>query len=320
MSNPAERLITLILLLQNHPNQKAADLAEQLGVSVRTLQRYIRMLEEMGIPVYSERGPYGGFALVRGYKMPPLIFTPGEAAALYLGAALVADVWGSLFEEPARGALAKLDHVLPDEQRQEVAWAQRSLVTNGLRRLDSSALDPLLETLRRAVRDQRQAQIAYHSASTPHITRRRVDPYALVYRSGWWYVVGYCHLRAAQRSFRLDRMESVALEPSSFTRPAEFDIQAYLKAEFSTQPGFMVRMRFTPQGALAARHNRAYWHSLQELPDGAVEVEAWSPDVEWAASTALAYGPLVKVLDPPAVAHTVQAGATAAAQMYATQS
>ena len=71
MPNTATRLITLIMLLQRRPNQKAAELASQLGVSVRTVQRYIAMLDEMGIPIYSERGPYGGYSLVRGYKMLP---------------------------------------------------------------------------------------------------------------------------------------------------------------------------------------------------------------------------------------------------------
>ena len=71
MSRPAPRLFTLLLLLQRQPNQKAAALAAALGVSVRTIHRYLSMLEEMGIPIYSERGPEGGFSLLRGYKMPP---------------------------------------------------------------------------------------------------------------------------------------------------------------------------------------------------------------------------------------------------------
>src|SRR5512137_2040983 len=108
MTKPASRLITLILLLQHHPNQKAADLASSLGVSVRTLHRYIELLDEMGIPVYTERGPCGGFSLVRGYKMPPLVFTPEEAAAVALGASLVTEMWGALYQDAARGALAKL--------------------------------------------------------------------------------------------------------------------------------------------------------------------------------------------------------------------
>src|SRR5262245_50183561 len=128
MTNTATRLITLIMLLQRQPNQNAAQLAASLNVSVRTIQRYITMLDDMGIPVYAERGPYGGYALVRGYRMPPLIFTPEEAAAVYLGASFVQEVWGRLYGEPVRGALAKLDNVMPDEQRRQVAWARQALV------------------------------------------------------------------------------------------------------------------------------------------------------------------------------------------------
>jgi predicted DNA-binding transcriptional regulator YafY len=320
LSTPAERLITLIMLLEKQPNQKAADLAAQLGVSVRTLQRYMLMLDEMGIPIYSERGPNGGFSLVRGYKLPPLVFTPREAAALYLGANLAEEVWGSLFQDAARSALIRLENVLPAEQRQEVAWAQRSLVTTGLQRVDPGPLAPLLETLRSAVREQRTVELTYLSSQTPHPTRRSLDAYALVYRWGWWYVIGYCHLRQALRSFRLDRIESAQLTAGRFTRPADFDVQAYLESEFSQQPGLLVRMRFAPAGAAIARHSRAYWHSLRELPDGSVEVEAWSPDREWAASSALAYGPLVTVLAPPEVAALVRAWALAAAQNYPEQS
>lgn len=108
------------MLLQRRPNQKAADLAAELGVSERTLHRYITNLDEMGIPIYSERGPHGGFSLVRGYKMPPLVFTPEEAVAVHLGAHLVDELWGELYADAVQGALAKLENVLPDDQRQGV--------------------------------------------------------------------------------------------------------------------------------------------------------------------------------------------------------
>src|SRR5512142_3285366 len=99
MASRAARLVTLIMLLQRRPNQRAGELAAALGVSVRSLHRYIAELDEMGIPIYSERGPHGGFSLVRGYKMPPLIFTPEEAVALHLGAGLLEQVWGPLYGE-----------------------------------------------------------------------------------------------------------------------------------------------------------------------------------------------------------------------------
>src|SRR5512147_196468 len=156
MTTTASRLITLIMLLQRQPNQKAAELAAELGISVRSLHRYVAMLEEMGIPIYSERGPYGGFSLVRGYKMPPLVFTPEEAVAVYLGTSLVREMWGKLYQDAAQGALSKLDNVLPEEQQNEIAWARRTLITTGMHRASLDALTPLLEKIRRAIHEQRR--------------------------------------------------------------------------------------------------------------------------------------------------------------------
>jgi predicted DNA-binding transcriptional regulator YafY len=89
IAKPASRLLTLILLLQHQPNQKTADLANSLGVAVRTLRRHSEILDGMGIRVYSGSGPFGGFSLVHGYKMPPLVFCPEKAAAASPGTGLV---------------------------------------------------------------------------------------------------------------------------------------------------------------------------------------------------------------------------------------
>ena len=184
MTNTATRLITLIFLLQNQPNQKASELAEKLGVSLRTVHRYFEMLDEMGIPVYSERGPYGGFSLVRGYKMPPLVFTLEEAVAIVLGTGIVEEMWGELYRDAARGALAKIENLLPDEQAREVTWARGSLIATGMNRSDLKALTPILERLRRAIREHRRVEMKYQTSQVPHPTQRGLDPYALVHRWG----------------------------------------------------------------------------------------------------------------------------------------
>jgi predicted DNA-binding transcriptional regulator YafY len=316
MTHPTTRLITLIMLLQRQPNQKAGDLAEQLGVSVRTLHRYMEMLDEMGIPVYSERGPQGGFSLVRGYKMPPLVFTPEEAVAIYLGAGLVSQVWGPLYQEASRGALAKLDNVLPDEQRNEVAWAQRSLVATRIPRADPGLLAPTLDKLRRAVRDMRRVNMLYQAGNSPESQARDVDPYALAYRNGWWYLVGYCHLRRALRIFRLDRIQVLTLLEHRFQVPEEFDAQAYFVQEFLGQPQARARMRFIPEAAHVAQTNRAIWETLRELPDGSVEVTLLAPDVMWLASMALSFGPIVTVLEPEELRQMVCEWAQASANLY----
>jgi predicted DNA-binding transcriptional regulator YafY len=317
MANVATRLFTLLMLLQRQPNQKAASLAAELDISVRSLHRYMGMLEEMGIPVYAERGPYGGFSLVRGYKMPPLIFTPEEAVALHLGASLVSELWGRLYQDAAQAALAKLEHVLPNDQRQEVAWARRALVVSGLHRADADTLLPNLESLRAAIRQQRQVRMAYLGSlrsdqSEP--TWRQVDPYALVHRWGWWYVAGFCHLRQGVRLFRVDRIRNLEMLETTFQAPADFDIQAYLAAE--PQALFQVRLRFSPQGADVARSQSVSWSSTEDQPDGGLVVTFPSYDMEYAAATTLAYGPLVQVLEPDSLCRLVAERAGAVARLY----
>src|SRR5215207_2353109 len=211
MANTATRLITLIMLLQRQSNQTAAQLAQTLDVSVRTVQRYITMLEDIGIPVYAERGPYGGYALVRGYKMPPLVFTPEEAVAVYLGTSLLEEVWGRLYQAGARGALAKLDNVLPDEQRREVAWARQAVLSIGTNWADPNLAVPYLEQLRDAMRERRRVRIRYRSRSQPEPEQRDIDAYKLVSRWGMQYCIAYCHLRHDIRSFRLDRIFELEL-------------------------------------------------------------------------------------------------------------
>jgi predicted DNA-binding transcriptional regulator YafY len=318
MTQPASRLITLIMLLQRQPNQKAADLAEKLGISVRSLHRYIAMLDDMGIPVYTERGPHGGFSLVRGYKMPPLIFNPEEATAVYLGTSLVEEMWGSLYHEAAQGALAKLNNVLPDEQQQEIAWARRSLAIANLHRADMDPLVPLLEKLRRAVRELRSVDMSYQGMRNAAPQSRRLDPYALVHRWGWWYVVGYCHLRQEVRSFRVDRIVELTLTAQVFQLPPDFEVRAYLQTETQDQPKLRVRMRFAPEAVHVAQSNRSYWEAVEEQPDGAWVVTFLTIDLNWAVSSVLAYGPSVTVLEPAELVRVVRDSARAIAALYET--
>ena len=316
MSHPSSRLITLIMLLQSRPNRQAAELAEQLGVSVRTLHRYMQMLDELGIPVYSERGPYGGFSLVRGYKLPPLVFTPEEAVALHLGAGLLEQAWGPLYGEAGRGALAKLHNVLPDEQRSEAAWARRRLVASHLQRMDPAALAPTLVILKKALQEQRSVELSYQGAGRSEAVRRRMDPYALAFRGGLWYLLGYCHLRQALRIFRADRIVGLDLLELPYEIPDDFDAGAYLEREAREHVDVRGRMRFTPEAASIARAGGANWETVEELPDGSVEVGLVAPDLGWLASLVLSFGPLVTVTEPDELCRMVCEQALAILNRY----
>ena len=316
MNNTATRLITLIFLLQNHPNQKASKLAEKLGVSLRTVHRYFGMLDEMGIPVYAERGPYGGFSLVRGYKIPPLIFSLEEAVAVYLGTSLVSEMWGELYHDAAQGALAKLENILPNEQRREIEWARRSLITTGLNRVEPSALFPVLNDLRRAIHESRQVSILYQNVTNSKATKRRIDPYAMIFRAGLWYLVGYCHLRNAPRTFRVDRIQKLTLLTGSFEIPANFDVHEYLEHEFKDQPSVRAHLRFLPEAAHIVKSNLLLWESVTQNPDGSMVVTLTSPDLPFLASMTLSFAHWVTVLEPPELRAMVREWAQKIASQY----
>ncbi|HTX92179.1 MAG TPA: YafY family protein [Anaerolineales bacterium] len=311
MTTTASRLITLIMLLQNRPNRKAAELAAELNVSVRTLHRYFAMLDEMGIPVYSERGPYGGFSLVRGYKLPPLVFTPEEATAVSLGTGLVEELWGDLYREAARGALAKLENVLPEAQREEVAWAGRTLVAADLHHPSLDAQAAILGNLRGAIRRSQPVEMVYQSASAAGPASRRLDPYALAFRWGWWYVVGFCHNHRDVRTFRIDRIREVTALDGTFQAPAGFDAQEFMAREVRGPQQVQARLSFAGEAVHIARLNRSYWAAFEEQPDGSIVVTMQAPDVTWAVSTILAYGPGVTVLEPEPVRQAVEEWARA---------
>lgn len=319
MTNTATRLITLIFLLQNQPNQKASTLADKLGVSLRTIHRYFEMLDEMGIPIYSERGPYGGFSLVRGYKMPPLVLTLEEAVAVALGTGIVKELWGELYREAAQGALAKLENLLPDEQRGEMSWARQSLAATGMNRANMKIQIPTLEKLRRAVREHRSVNMNYQSSQNPHPSQRELDPYALVHRWGWWYVVGFCHVRQEIRTFRVDRISEIALLNKTFNVSSGFDLQSHLKKEAYAQPQVKVRLRFERDLANLVTESQSYWETVEPQADGSVDVTFSSPTLEWAASTTLAYGPAVEALEPPKLRLMVAEWIEATAQKYANE-
>jgi predicted DNA-binding transcriptional regulator YafY len=190
-------------------------------------------------------------------------------------------------------------------------------VATALHRGDPSALFPILEDLRQAAREQRQVTAVYQSASGSASTRRTIDPYALVFRAGLWYLVGHCHLRRAPRTFRVDRILELDVLDEGFEISEAFDIHTYLDREFKDQPTVRARLRFKPEAAHIVRGNRLFWEIAGESHDGSLEVVLSGPDLPFLASMVLSFSAWTEVLDPPELRDLVRDWAQATAQLYA---
>lgn len=226
MSGPTTRVLTVLELLQAHGQIGGAELAERLGVDRRTIRRYITVLEDLGIPVMTEQGRYGGYRLVAGFKLPPMMFTEEETLAVSLGL-LAARQLGLADAAPAIASVqAKLERVMPTNLKRRVRGVSdttRVILPRGEPSLDDRAL----QILTVASEASRTVGFTYHSPQHGGMARN-VDPYGLVFRQGRWYLTGFCHLRQAMRSFRLDRINDVHMLEGTFQRPPGFDAAEFL--------------------------------------------------------------------------------------------
>ena len=207
----------MLELLQARGRIGGPELARRLEVGERTVRRYAAMLQEMGVPVESERGRYGAYSLKAGYKLPPMMFTEEEVLGLALGL-MAARRLGLAGAAPAvEGALAKLERVMPETLR----WRVRALETTisiAVARPAAFASSEALLTLAAAVGEQRKVYLRYRSGTSGE-TERKVDPYTVMHREGYWYTAGHCHLRGGLRLFRVDRISEARLLDETFERP-----------------------------------------------------------------------------------------------------
>src|SRR5436305_7692467 len=124
MYQPTTRVLTVLELLQSHGSMSGRDLAERLDVDIRTVRRYITMLQDLGIPVEAERGRYGTYRLMPGFKLPPLMLTEDEALAVTLGLLITRRMGIVLNPAPMEGALAKISRVMPETLRARLRAVQ----------------------------------------------------------------------------------------------------------------------------------------------------------------------------------------------------
>ncbi len=299
MASPTTRVLALLELMQNNGLLSGAELARRLEVEPRTLRRYIQALEALGIPVVAERGRDGGYRLMHGFKLPPMMFSNDEAVALALGL-VAARNFGLTSTGPAvASAAAKLERVMPHPLQQRMR-ALNATVRLDITRAAWSGDADILATLSSATHKQQSVHLRYLSAQQ-QASERAVDPYGLTYLSGSWYLVGYCHLRKDTRSFRLDRIENAEALPMSFGKPVQFDAMQFMSAAIASLPrAHSVRVLLHTDLANASA---ALFTSLGVLEPVALGTLLFSQadDLDWMAQELARLPFRFTIQDPPAL-------------------
>jgi predicted DNA-binding transcriptional regulator YafY len=225
-ASPAARALMALELVQGNPGITADRLAGKLGVSERAVRRYLGILREAGIPIESVRGPYGGYRVGRGLRLPPLMFSAAEALGLVMA---VLDGHHDARDptDPVGSALGKIMRALPEPVAAQAEAVRRATAPAP----DRAAARPdpgTTTTLVQACSDHRRVRLGYRSEAGSEWAME-VDPWAVVVRHGRWYLLCRSHTADARRAYRIDRVRSVEVLDEGYSPPADLDPVAMLE-------------------------------------------------------------------------------------------
>jgi predicted DNA-binding transcriptional regulator YafY len=283
VANTSSRTLRLLSLLQTHRYWPGAELADRLGVSVRTLRRDVDRLRELGYPVEAHRGVDGGYQLAAGAAMPPLVLDDEEAVALAIGLQAAAQGGVAGVAEASVRALAKVVPVMPPRLRHRVEALRTATVPASF--TGGPAVDPgVLTSVAQACRDAERLEFGYDAADGTR-TDRLVEPFRLVPLGRRWYLVAYDLHRHDWRSFRLDRLDGPRRTEARFLPrqlPAD-DAAEFVRARLRSLPTpYEVEVLFdAPAEAVRARIGR--WVSVEEAGEGRCRMRMSTDSLDWAA-------------------------------------
>ncbi|HEY6444814.1 MAG TPA: YafY family protein [Acidobacteriaceae bacterium] len=297
MYDPIMRVLTVLEILQARDHVTGADLAKHLEVDLRTVQRYIVRLRDLGIPVESSPGVGGAYRLRPGFRLPPLLLTNEEAFALSLGLQSLRQVGLSAFAPATEGALAKLRRVLPDTLRESIRTVEDVVAIEPGPWVVSTSVEYLIRAAS-AIRTGKRIRFAYRSHNGT-ASSRQIEPYAVMHTDGRWYLIGHCLSRKAVRTFRLDRVTDLEICATGFRMPAGFDAHRYLQERMPfVQSDYQIDV-WIDMPIEEAEHTFTPLRVAAEEQDGGTRLRCGRDRLEMFAAMLLSMGRKIVVHSPP---------------------
>jgi predicted DNA-binding transcriptional regulator YafY len=287
----------MVLFLQGRRVVRASEMATHFEVTERTIYRDIAALGEAGVPISGEAGV--GYCLMKGYQLPPVMFTAEEASALFVGGEMVKQFTDASLQGPMASALDKLRAVLPRDRQDHV----EKLVSRTI------AGQRWMVTVQQGVVMRRVLRMAYRGVEREEEVQRDVEPLGVVFYGGAWYLVAWCRLRTGIRHFRVDRIRRLELLPVAFTPRDDFSLAEHMErsgVEGDTEP---VRIWFH-QHAQERAQRESYATLIEEKTrDGGAEFTLYSYSLAWTAQWLLSFGDRAEAMAPAKLRQLVRSAA-----------
>jgi len=294
--NRMVRLFNMIFYIQNNPGCTAEELARRCGVSLRQCYRDLRTIQDAGFPLYHDRG----YRMIEGSMLKAIAFTMEEALALIYGIKLLEQQKG-IIKAPGQ-VKEKLLALLPKAFSNEIERIGQRVEIEVAPAADYSGKESIFRTINEAIKNHTVLQMKYYSFSRDEVTDRLVEPYQLVFKDGFWYLVAFCHRNQETRLFRIDRIRGLERTEQTFTPPADYSYEEYMGAAWQMERGeeFPFKVRFFFRSARFVRETN--FHPSQEIteePGGTVIFTAKACSLRSILRWILTFGDEAEVLEPP---------------------
>jgi predicted DNA-binding transcriptional regulator YafY len=231
--NRIDRLHAILTHLQSKRKVTAQQIADRFAISLRTVYRDVKALEESGVPVIGEAG--SGYTIMEGYRLPPIMFTQEEAAAILMGSKLAQQMTDTSVQKHFNDALYKIQSVLRTADKDYVEQLLSNVEVAASRiPLDESS-GKHLAALQKAVAEKRVIAIRYQ-AGGEEISERQVEPVGLWYYGNQWHLIGWCRLRKDYRDFRVSRMLRLQLKDEVFISRSYDSLKDYISRYTDSMP------------------------------------------------------------------------------------
>src|SRR5579871_69414 len=310
------RLFVIVNLLQSGSRVTLADLAAACGCCTKTIQRDLTYLNEAGV-AYVYDPALHSYTLLSPVPLLTVQFSVEGTMAPALAKEAVVGQSGTPFEGAVHTAFEKVMALLPPAFRQELAEVPQFILFQSDTRRDYGAAP--WKTLLAAARARETVEMDYFVLSRNEMTIRKVDPYCLTLRKGYWELVGFCHLRQEVRLFALDGIRSLRLTDQTFCMPKDFSLAEFMRGSVGVLRGDLteIAVRFEPSVARWARRRKwEFPHTLTEEPDGTLMLRGTVSGLLEIQRELMQWGAGATVLEPSSLRAALLAKAQAIAAKY----
>lgn len=289
------RLIALLTSLQTKRIIKAQDLAERFGVSLRTIYRDIRALEQAGVPILSEAGV--GYSLMDGYRIPPVMFTREEAGSLVTAEKLMRSLSDKSLGNQFTSAVEKIRSVLKTYDKEWLDSLDETIQVRVPKVMFNEEIEDSLQVVIHSIADRKSIIMKYKTFYGEE-SEREIEPVGIFHENNNWYILGFCLLRNDYRQFRTDRIIKINRTQNRFHR--QHPSLSYFLKENTDIPRVKVRLLVDPKIAnylSSSRHN--YGYVSERMSEKGIEMTFETIEISEAFPRwFLCFGDHMQILEP----------------------